>query len=60
MTLHRYEKENGVMVPKEISILDFALGCWSNPAVDLSCFFVMSLTPEMRKSQVNLDLLVIQ
>ena len=48
----RYEKgEDGSMVPVEISIVDFATGCWANPAIDLSYIFVMSFTPEFRKEK---------
>ena len=44
------------MVPKKIAIVDFATGCWSNPAIDISLFFVMSLTPEERKEKVIKEL----
>ena len=50
--LFRYEKgQDGAMVPREISIVDFATGCWGNPAIDLSYILVMSLTPEFRKEK---------
>jgi Ecdysteroid kinase-like family len=50
---NRYKKENGAMVPKEISIVDFATGCWGSPAIDLAYLFVVSITPEFRKEKVR-------
>jgi hypothetical protein len=53
----RYEFENGVPVPKKVSLVDMAMYCWRSPAIDLSYFFFMSLQPEMRrKYEVNLFL----
>jgi hypothetical protein len=46
----RYEFENGVPVPKTVSLVDMANYCWHSPANDLSYFFFMSLEPEMRSN----------
>ena len=45
---NRYEYEEGVHVPKQVSLVDVALFCWKSPVIDLSYFFFMSLHPDMR------------
>lgn len=45
---YRYELENGVHVPKKVSLVDIALYCWNSPVTDLSYFFYMSVHPDLR------------
>ena len=51
--MSRYKLENETVTPKEMAILDFAIGCWASPAIDLSYLFVLSMTPQMRKETVK-------